>query len=525
MPKRIASIRARAPLSVVEGSVAASATRPGDGAQDDAAVAAARRRALETKRRLHAQRTLIARQTIVLRAIVDFHEHATLAASLGAAGDGIRRRFGGERVGFGLRHGDTVTVASVSQQAVIDPVAPETRLLAGALDEGCRRAEQLLVTPAPDAADGAEPRTVERAAETLPAHRVLVAGRPDVTVVTTPLCHREEVVGALLVESVAGTVWNAARLELLQQVADTLAPMIVDRRAAELGLAGHARDRVRETLAALRAPRRLVAKLVVVTLAPALLGLALVPFEQRVAASAELVPTTLRTVTAPTSGYVARVAVGPGDAVREGEVLFELDTRDLVLERDRWRSELAGIASQLRATRAAGERKRTAVLTAQRERAAAELALVEQRIARATVRAPHDGRVLSGELERMTGAAVERGQGLVELAPDGDHAISLLVDERDVALLAPGQPGTLALQARPGEPLAFTLGDVHPIAVARDGRNRFRVEAVPSDALDGLLPGQTGVAKVLVGRAGALHIVTRRFTDWARIGLWSWFGG
>ena len=451
-----------------------------------------------------------------------------MTASLLAAGDGIRRRFRGERVAVGLVDGERTTVAAISQQASLDPGAPETRLLADALDEAVRRGEQLRFGIGPDkgAADGGAASAPTRSvrAETAPAHATLVAGRPGTAVVTTPLCHREKVIGALLIESASEVPWSRARLELLQQIADALAPMAFDRRAAERTLGRRAADAAREGFAALRAPRHLVAKCGVALLGLVLLGLAVVPFEQRVAAAAELVPLQLRTVTAPMDGYVARVAVAAGDTVREDQLLFELDTRELALERDRARGELADIAAELRAVRALGDRRQVAVLNARRDQARAELALVEQRIARATVTAPHDGRVLSGDLARLVGAPVERGQRLIELAPDGGWTVSLLVDERDIELLAVGQAGTLTLQARPGERLALELADIHPIAVAGDGRNRFRVDAelgrVPTD----LLPGQTGVGRIRVGEASALHLITRRFTGWVRMALWEQFG-
>lgn len=475
----------------------------------------------------------------MLETIAGFHDARSLEEGLTVVGDGIRRRFGAARVVIGLVEDGATRVATISQQAVVDPRAPETRLLAEAMEEAWRGGRQVFraATTLADATAGgaeAERETAEAIAayreatgeplEAGAAHRALLAGRPTAGVVTTPLCHDGRVIGALLLERVAAASLRPAALELLGQIAAALAPLIDARRSAERSLRAHARDRARETLAALAAPERLLAKGAAAAFALGLVAALLVPIEQRIAAVAELAPLELRVVAAPASGYLARVGVAAGDRVRRGALLFELDTSDLALERDRYAAEIAALGAELRAARASGDRKRAAVLRAQAERARAELSLAEGRIARSTVVAPEDAVVLSGELERLVGAPVERGQRLVELAPPDGYTVGLLVDERDIALVESGQRGTLRLEARPGEPLAFELVAIEPLAVAGDGRNRFRAEATLLAPPANLLPGQTGVGKIEVDDAPALAQLTRRFVDWARLRWWERLG-
>jgi hypothetical protein len=66
---------------------------------------------------------------------------------------------------------------------------------------------------------------------------------------------------------------------------------------------------------------------------------------------------------------------------------------------------------------------------------------------------------------------------------------------------------------------------VTPVAQVRDGRNTFRVEAVLAGEGPGglarLRPGMEGVAKIETGPRNLVWIWTHRFTNWARLQLWS----
>jgi multidrug efflux pump subunit AcrA (membrane-fusion protein) len=156
----------------------------------------------------------------------------------------------------------------------------------------------------------------------------------------------------------------------------------------------------------------------------------------------------------------------------------------------------------------------------------AELALVEEQIARTRVVASFDGVVVSGDLSQSLNAPVERGQVLFEVAPLDGYRIVLRVDERDMAHVAIGQRGELAVTAMPGEALPFTVTSIVPVNLAQDGRNVFRVEArLEDEKLGGsarLRPGMTGVGKIHVEERRLVWIWTRSFTDWVRLKLWSW---
>ena len=114
---------------------------------------------------------------------------------------------------------------------------------------------------------------------------------------------------------------------------------------------------------------------------------------------------------------------------------------------------------------------------AQLDQAAAQLALIEEQLARIEMIAPFDGIIVSGDLSQKLGAPVERGQVLFEIAPLDGFRIALQVEEHDFADVALGQHGELAVASIPRERFPFTVTKVTAVNSAKDGHNRFRVEA------------------------------------------------
>jgi multidrug efflux pump subunit AcrA (membrane-fusion protein) len=163
------------------------------------------------------------------------------------------------------------------------------------------------------------------------------------------------------------------------------------------------------------------------------------------------------------------------------------------------------------------------VLAAQVAQAEAQLALAEERLSRATLVAPFDGLVVSGDLSQAIGSPVEQGKLLFEVAPLEGFRVVLQVDDRDIAHLATGQHGTLVLSGLPAEALPFTVRTVTPVATQHDGRNVFRVEAqIEPGSAARLRPGMEGVGKVAVGERSLLWIWTHGFVDWLRMAIWNW---
>jgi multidrug efflux pump subunit AcrA (membrane-fusion protein) len=152
--------------------------------------------------------------------------------------------------------------------------------------------------------------------------------------------------------------------------------------------------------------------------------------------------------------------------------------------------------------------------------AQAQLSLVDEQLARGRVTAPFDATVIQGDLSQMIGAPVRQGDPLLTLATAGRHRVIVEVDEVDVARVAAGQSGTLALSSLPWNRDELIVERIVPLAKAVDGRNVFEVEARLVAPHAELRPGLLGRAEIASGRAPLLWSWTRGAL--LRLALWSW---
>jgi multidrug resistance efflux pump len=229
-----------------------------------------------------------------------------------------------------------------------------------------------------------------------------------------------------------------------------------------------------------------------------------------------------RAVSAPFDGYLIESFVRAGDTAKAGQVLCRLDDRDLTLEKTRLLSEREQLIRRHRQAHAAQDRATMAIVSAQIEQAEAALRLVTDKLSRATLVAPFDGVIVSGDLRQLIGSPVELGKLLFQIAPLDSYRIILQVEERDIAQVATGQPGKLTLSGILAERLDFTVEQIMPVSIAQEGRNVFRVEARLQSPSQRVRPGMEGIGKIIAGERNLLWIWTHRLVDWLILTAWKW---
>ena len=254
----------------------------------------------------------------------------------------------------------------------------------------------------------------------------------------------------------------------------------------------------------------------------ALILLTLVPVGYRVSAPARLEGSVQRVIVAAADGFLQQANVRAGDSVTEGQVLAELATQDLLLERHRRESELKQHENAYQAAQANKDRAQMVISQSRAGEAQAMLSLAEGHIERARIQAPFDGIVIKGDLNQTLGSPVQRGEVLLTIAPNNSFRLIVEVDESDIASIRPGQTGELALAAVPDRALKFKTRRVIPFAASSDSRNYFEVEAVLDEQTGSLRPGLSGIARINVDKRTLWWIATHRLQNWARLSLWSW---
>jgi len=202
-------------------------------------------------------------------------------------------------------------------------------------------------------------------------------------------------------------------------------------------------------------------------------------------------------------------------------VLARMDDRDLKLGEAKAAADDELADRKLREAMGRGDAVAVRIAQADAEQGHAELALVRERLSRAAIIAPFDGRVVKGDLSQQLGAPVEQGKVLFEIAPMDAWRVVLKVDERDIVHLHDGQRGELVLAGLSGEHFGIQVSKISPVAQAEEGRNTFRVEAQLLGGGSGIQPGMEGVGKVQAGVHNLLWIGFHRLFYWLRYTAWT----
>jgi multidrug resistance efflux pump len=188
----------------------------------------------------------------------------------------------------------------------------------------------------------------------------------------------------------------------------------------------------------------------------------------------------------------------------------------------RLQSEREQLLRKHRQALAAQERSTMVILGAQINQVDASLNLITGKLARATIVAPFDGIVVSGDLQQLLGTPVEQGKMLFQVAPLDSYRVILQVEERDIVHVKVGQQGELTLSGLPNQQMDFTLEQITPVSTAQDGRNFFRVEARLQNPSERVRPGMEGVGKAYVDERKLIWIWTHSLVDWLQLVAWKW---
>lgn len=450
-----------------------------------------------------------ARVSSVLEATAVALRHGKLRQALFEVANDMRQHFACARVAIGLVQQATVRLHALSEAATFEKQTPLAKAYVAAMEEAYDHG-RLVVTAAGEADAGR-----------YPAHAALMVISGGTQVLSCPLVLNAECIGVVTLER-AEAAFSDDDVAWMEAFATLLAPVIAQRQAAERHLGQHLLADGRRLLTKLFGPRHLVWKAAASGLTLFTMLLVLLPYQYRVSAKTVIEGEVQRVAAAPFEGFVGASYVRAGDTVKRGQLLAHLDDRELRIEQARWSSERDQYENRLREAMANHDLTAVQVVDAQLRQAEAQLALVTEKIARATLVAPFDGIIVSGDLSQQIGAPVEAGKTLFAVAPLSSYRIILQVDERDIRHVQVGQPGNLVITGLAGEPMAFQVAKVTSVATAQDGKNFFRVEARLPNAAARLRPGMEGVGKVEAGQRSLWWVLTHSFTDWLRLTLWTW---
>ncbi len=436
------------------------------------------------------------------------HEEFRVAAT--EVTNELAERFSCLRVSLGFLRYNRVRVEALSHSSRIDQNSNMVRAIRDAMSESL---DQRTTVVYPVESD--DTVLVTR------FHTQLAKAQQGAAICTLPLIKNGKALGALVLERVADKPFSAETVEQCEQIGLLLGPVLEARRRDERPLPSKILDFVQSLCTKLFGPRHLPLKVGVALSTVLLIWLSLATATLRISSDSVLEAEIRRSVVAPQQGYIAAAHVRAGDLVREGDLLATLDDQELRLEQRKWQSQRAQLLKEYRKALAGSDRAEVAILNAKRAQAEAQLKLVEQQLARATLVAPFSGLIVKGDLNQALGSPVTRGEVLYEVAPTDEYRVVLKVDDRDIGLVSLGQQGQLKLSGIPDKSINITIDRLTPVSSTEEGRNYFRVEAVMDDYSDLMRPGMQGIAKIEIGREKLLRIWTRRLVDWLRLFVWN----
>jgi HlyD family secretion protein len=233
-------------------------------------------------------------------------------------------------------------------------------------------------------------------------------------------------------------------------------------------------------------------------------------------------PINVVEVKSKASGLNTRMTVETGAEVKPGDLLVQVDTRDVQNQYDQSMADLKSAQARMQVSGAQKKRSdemhAARVITAQEHetasldytnsqaqlvRAETNLDLAKQRLEDATVSAPVAGTIIEktvslGQVITSATGAFGGGTTLLKMADLGRVRVRALFNETDIGQITAGQMATVTVDAYPDRRFQGLVEKIEPQAVVQQGVTLFPVLVTLENEESLLKPGMNGEVSVLV---------------------------
>ena len=228
------------------------------------------------------------------------------------------------------------------------------------------------------------------------------------------------------------------------------------------------------------------------------------------------------------NGLIPRAELEKSDtalSVREREIA-EIEASIRVLsetsdrESDLKTRELAEAESDLKLMKAGNRPEQIRQTEADVSKLTNEIALLDQELEKTEIRAPIDGVVATAFVERKLNQHLDPGEELCRIVDVARVTVEMLVPEKELADVRPGNPIWMKARSLPSVDLQGRVDFIAPVAQTVNAQQMVvvRSELQNDDLL--LKPEMTGVAKIYCGDRRILELITRRLVRWIRTEFW-----
>lgn len=233
-------------------------------------------------------------------------------------------------------------------------------------------------------------------------------------------------------------------------------------------------------------------------------------------------PINVVEVKSKASGLITKMPVETGTFVKPGDLLVQIDTRDVQNQYNQAEADLKASQAKLQVSDAQKKRSdelhKARVITSQEFeaasldfenskaaliRSAANLDLAKQRLEDATVTAPTAGTILTktvslGQVITSATSSATGGTTLLTMADLGKVRVRALFNETDIGQVRPGQSAGVTVDAYPDRRFQGVVEKIEPSATIQQNVTMFPVLVTLDNSENLLKPGMNGEVAVLV---------------------------
>lgn len=415
--------------------------------------------------------------------------------------------YGCLRVGLGWKDGGYVKLQAISDTERFERKTAVVKELESAMEE-CLDQDEEIIVPEP-AGSGSVARE----------HRGFASRNGVAAMLSLPLRHEGKPVAVLSCER--DHPFMPEEVRGLRIVCDQVSRRLADMRFYDRWFLAVTVDVLKRWGASIFGPDQTVGKMYAVAASVVLAVLLFGPMDYRVEAPFILRTHDLALLSAPFDGYIEKVSRKPGELVMTGQEILSLDTRQLLLEQHRSLADLQRYRQEEKRTMAENALAEMKVAEALKNQAESRADLIGFDLAHASIRAPFSGVLVEGDLQKLLGAPVKKGDVLLKVAKLEDLYVEMKVPERDIQECRIGQSGELSFITEPGIRFTVKVERIEPMAVTEEAGNSFLVIGrITNPRQAWWRPGMSGLAKLEAGRRTISWVLLHRTLDFLHMKLW-----
>lgn len=420
----------------------------------------------------------------------------------------IATKYQCSRVSLGWVEGGYIEINAISHMEKFDKKTEVLKLLSQVMEESLDQNVEINFPAKPGSS------------ELISINHKLFASQQQVdALLSVPLRLDGQVVAVLSCER--AVEFSEQEIKGLRVLCDQAARRLSDLKSSSLWFGLRLFNGVKKFFASFLGVRHTGMKLLLLILCIATLLLALVPYEYRVEASFSLKTESMMFMPAPFDGYVKTVYVKTGDKVQEGSPILDLDTEELLIQKSILIADISRYTREQRKFLISNELSDMKIAASLRKQSEEKLKEILFYIDSSTLVAKKSGVVVEGELDKMIGAPVKKGDVLYKMASLDNLYLELEINEEYINEVKEGTKGGIVFITEPKDQYPITVNRVVPVSIVKDEANKFVAKGeLDEKPMDWWRPGMTGVAKLDAGSHSLLWIMFRKTIDFIYLKLW-----